>query len=85
MAGHYHCFCRNFSEVVDLLTSKPKSSFPVVREVWFGANKALLCRAPVPVAPDFECPYKLKVDASVFGAGTVLLQEHEYGIDHPVF
>lgn len=35
-------------------------------------------------APDFTRPFKLEVDACVLGAGAVLLQEDEHGIDHPV-
>ena len=35
-------------------------------------------------APNFNCRFKLAVDASDIGAGSVLLQEGENGIDHPV-
>ena len=35
-------------------------------------------------APNFNCHFKLAVDASDIGAGSVLLQEDENGIDHPV-
>lgn len=45
--------------------------------------KYLLCNAPVPLAPNFEKSFKLQADASAMGAGAVLLQEDEQGIDHP--
>ena len=35
-------------------------------------------------APNFNCCFKLSVDASDIGAGSVLLQEDENGVDHPV-
>ena len=45
--------------------------------------KALLLSAPVLVAPDFTQQFiKLFVDASDVGAGAVLKQEDERGIDH---
>ena len=43
-----------------------------------------MCCTPVPTAPDFSSPFKLEVDASAVGAGAVLLQEDDQGIDHPV-
>lgn len=50
----------------------------------FDNLKCLLCCTPVLSAPDFSLPFKLEVDASAVGAGAVLLQEDEQGIDHPV-
>lgn len=35
-------------------------------------------------APGFVCPFKVEVEASAHGAGAVLLQEDDHGIDHPV-
>lgn len=88
MAGCYCGFCKNFSEVVAPLTSlaSPKSPFEWSETCQFAfeAVKALLCSAPVLAAPVFARPFKLEVDASALGAGAVLLQEDENGIDHPV-
>lgn len=36
------------------------------------------------IAPNFSFPFKIDVDASATGAGAVLLQEDQHGVDHPV-
>ncbi len=88
MAGYYRSFCKNFSTVVNPLTSllSPSRTF-----VWndecqnaFDNVKALLCSTPVLSAPDVGRIFKLEIDASSVGAGAVLVQEDAYGIDHPV-
>lgn len=88
MTGYYRNFCSNFSTVAHPLTSllSPSKKF-----VWadtcqhaFESIKALLCSSPVLRAPNFEVPFKLEVDASAVGAGSVLIQEGGDGIDHPV-
>ena len=88
MAGYYRPFCRNFSDVVASLTSlvSPKVPFEWTEGCQFAFEgvKALLCSSPVLAAPNFEHPFKLEVDASALGAGAVLLQEDERGIDHPL-
>ena len=40
--------------------------------------------SPVLIAPNYDKPFKLAVDASDMGIGSVLLQEGDEGIDHPV-
>ena len=50
----------------------------------FDKLKAILKSAPILLAPDFDKPFKLAVDASDIGAGAVLLQEDNNGVDHPV-
>ena len=88
MAGYYRKFCPNFSDISEPLTSlfKKKAKF-----IWgeqcqkaFQKIKALLMSSPVLVAPDFQKPFKLQVDASDIGCGSVLLQESDEGIDQPV-
>ena len=44
----------------------------------------MLLLAPVLVAPNFNQPFKLFVDACDIGVGGVLLQKDLKGIDHPV-
>jgi len=44
----------------------------------------VLLYAPVFVAPNFNAPFNLFVDARDIGVGGVLLQEDLQGIDHPV-
>ena len=46
--------------------------------------KPYLKSAPVLLAPSFDKKFKLAVDASDVGAGSVLLQEDDNGVDHPV-
>jgi len=86
MAGYYRKFCHNFSVIVVPLTSLLKKQQPYVWtpecQLAFQRVKALLLAAPVLVAPDFERQFKLCVDASDRGAGAVLKQEDEHGVDH---
>ncbi len=88
MAGYYRAFCRNFSDVVLPLTNLLRSS---QKFVWsdecqhaFKSVKALLCSAPVLSAPDYLRGFKIEVDASASGAGAVLLQDDDDGVEHPV-
>lgn len=88
MCGYYRGFCRNFASVVSPLSSllSPSVQFvwtPVCQEA-FQSPKALLCSAPVLIAPDFEHPFKMEVDASATGVAAVLLQEDDHSIDHPL-
>lgn len=88
MIGYYRNFCCNFSSVVAPLTNLLKGS---VKFNWtpdcqhaFENAKSLLSSAPVLAAPRLEEPFQLQVDASQVGAGAVLLQKDENGIDRPV-
>ncbi len=88
MVGYYRAFCKNFASVVspltDLLSSSKTFIWSPACENAFEAAKDLLCFAPVLAAPEFTRPFKLEVDASAVGAGAVLLQEDDRGIDHPL-
>lgn len=80
------------TDVTALLTSlvSPKITFKWSKECQcaFESTKALFCSAPILAAPiltaDFSRPFKLDIDASASGAGAVLLQEDDHGIDHLV-
>ena len=45
----------------------------------------MLVSEPILMAPDFDKPFKLAVDASDVAVGSVPLQEDESDIDHPVY
>lgn len=88
MAGYYRSFCPNFSSVVapltDLLQAKAKFVWTPKCENVFENVKRSLTSSPVLTAPRLDKPIKLQVDASQVGAGAILLQSDEHGIDHPI-
>ena len=88
MAGYYRKFCNNFSVMAEPLTNLLGKR---VKFIWtdncqksFDKLKAILKSAPVLLAPSFDKEFKLTIDASDVGAGSVLLQEDDNGNDHPV-
>ena len=88
MAGYYRSFCRNFSAVAapltDLLSPKRRYHWSENCQHAFDCIKALMTHAPVLAAPQFDRSFKLSVDASDAGAGAVLLQQGDDGVEHPV-
>ena len=88
MVGFYRGFCPSISSVVapltDLLKSSVKFDWTPVCQSAFERVKALLTCSPVLATLQLSRPFKLHVDASQVGAGAVLLQENEKGIDRPV-
>lgn len=88
MTGYYKSFCPNFSSVVDplrdLLQAKAKFEWTPKCERAFENVKRLLTSSPVLTAPRFYKPFKLQGDTSQVGAGAVLLQADESGINRPV-
>ena len=88
MAGYYRSFCLNFSDIAALLTNLLSKK---VKFVWtddcqlaFDKVKLLLQKSPVLKSPDYEKPFKLIIDSSDVGTGSVLVQEASDGLDHPV-
>lgn len=77
MCGFYRRFVPNFAVVTEPLTSLLKKD---AKFVWteaceraFGGLKAILACEPVLLAPNFDEPFKLAVDACDIGVGAVLL------------
>lgn len=87
MVGYYRSFCSNFSTVVapltNLLKDKVKFEWTVTSQTAFDNVKLLMTSAPVLMAPRFDQPFQMQVDASHVGAGAVLLQSDEQGVDRP--
>ena len=88
MAGYYRRFCHNFSDVVapltDLLRKNAKFQWSAKCQAAFDKVKAILSSGPVLAAPDFNKGFSLAVDASDAGAGAVLMQADDDGVDRPV-
>ena len=88
MSGFYRRFCNNFSEVAlpltNLLGKNVKFIWTECCQAAFEKLKAILTHSPVLVAPDFDQPFALTVDASDLAVGAVLTQKDSDGIDHPV-
>ena len=88
MAGFYRKFCKNFSTIVCPLTNLLKKR---VDFMWdekcseaFNKIKSLLVSSPVLCTPDFSKQFKLNVDASDIGVGSVLYQEDDDGVEKVV-
>ena len=88
MAGYYRNFCLNFSEIAapltNLLSKKIKFVWTDDCQLAFDKVKLLLQKSPVLKSPDYEKPFKLIIDSSDVGTGSVLVQEASDGLDHPV-
>uniref|UniRef100_UPI003EBE0B76 reverse transcriptase/ribonuclease H family protein n=1 Tax=Klebsiella pneumoniae TaxID=573 RepID=UPI003EBE0B76 len=87
MAGYYRKFVPNFADVVypltNLLGKNVKFNWTPTCEKSFNKLKSILMNEPVLVAPNFNLPFKIAVDASDYGAGAVLLQDKD-NLEHPV-
>ena len=88
MAGYYRNFCLNFSDVAapltNLLSKKVKFVWTDDCQLAFDKVKLLLQKSPILKSPDYEKPFKLIIDRSDVGTGSVLVQEASDGLDHPV-
>ena len=70
--------------LTDLLKKNCKFIWNETWQKSFKNIKAMLSNAPVLLTPESCKPSKLAIYASDVGAGGVLLQEDENGVNHPV-
>ena len=88
MSGFYRKFCKNFADVAAPLTNLLRKDVPYswtsTCQVAFERLKSTLASTPVLAAPDFDRAFILEVDASDVGAGSVLIQADDAGLEHPV-
>lgn len=66
--------------LTDLISTKVPFEWTTVSQQAFDRAKALLASAPVLIPPDFSQPFCL---ASETGAGAVLLQKSQDGVETP--
>ena len=88
MAGYYRKFCNNFSVIArpltNLLDKRAKYVWSDDCQKSFDKLKATLKSVPVLLAPSSDKDFKLAVDASDVGAGSVLLKGDDNSVDHSV-
>ena len=88
MADYYRKLYDNFSvntePLTNLLSKRTKFFWTNDCQKAFDILKAILKIEPVLLAPSFAKEFKLAVDASDTGGGSVLMQEDGNGVDHPV-
>ena len=79
--GYYQYFVPNYSQIAWPLLHLTKKTTPwewtKMQQLAFDLLKALMCKAPVLIQPNFEKKFFLQVDALVYGVGAVLSQEGE--------
>ena len=87
MAGYYRNFCLNFSEiaalVANLLSKKVKFVLTDHCQLTFDKGKLLLQKSPV-LKSRLRETFKLIIDSSDVGTGSVLVQDASDGLDHHV-
>ena len=88
MTGYYGKFCKNFSFVVEPLTRLLCKDQMFVWDIKcteaFKKIKRLLMSAPVLVTPRFDKPFVLMVDTTDLGVGSMLSQEYQQAVEHPI-
>ena len=79
--GYYRYLVPNYSQITRPLLHLRKKTTPwewtKAQQLTFDLLKALMCKAPVLIQPNFQKKFFLQVDASAYSVGTVLSQEGE--------
>ena len=79
ITGYYRNFCLNFLEIAapltNLFSKKVKFVWTDDCQLAFDKVKLLLQKSPVLKSPDYEKPFKLIIDSSDVGTGSVLEKE----------
>lgn len=89
LAGYYRNFIPNFSSIAVPLTDLTKKGSPnsvnweTKHQEAFDKLKSLITQEPILKMPDFSKTFYVQTDASDYGAGAALLQEHDEK-KHPV-
>jgi len=83
MSGYYRKFVITAKPLTGLFKKREPFNWSENCQSSFSKIKFLLLLEPVLMAPNFDKPFKLIVDASDVNIGAVLLQDREDGIDHP--
>ena len=68
----------------ELKSSKQAFQWTGKHQEAFNLLKACLTSAPVLHYPDFSCPFKVDMNASLQGLGTILSQRDEMGTSHVI-
>ena len=88
LTSYYRRLVKNFAETASPLHGLTRKNAPFhwTREcqLAFETLKEKLVSAPIRVYPDFDRPFVLETDASVYGLGAVLSQKHIDDQLHPV-
>ena len=84
----YHRFIRGFSQIAkplnNLLKKGIKWCWETKEQGAFEKLKKQICEEPVLIQPDQKKPFEVKVDASNYVCGAVLMQQDEKNVQHPV-
>jgi hypothetical protein len=80
LADYYKKFVKHFGMIFRLLTELLKKEYVFIwtsdQDIAFQTLKPALMQAPVLALPNFSKPFLIEIDASDYGVGDVLMQDH---------